>query len=266
MVVFTLSNMFVQGVLPNGSNVYATAGVVVVCLTVALVAYRRGVGSFDIWKLGDIAFVLSLAGLLGSHLSTLPGGIASSLCTNAGSALFNVLLIVSLGSISYRYGVNSTILFGFAKSAECLAFFAGSALVSMAGKTTSDGFTLLVSALSLLLAVGFVMFAEGRGENPSWGVGLDSGKPDKPVTETTIRHRCSELSREAGLTRREEEVLVLLAHDMPASEIEHELCVSNATVKTHTRAVYRKLNVHSRREIVGLVGAGLENAEFSKRA
>lgn len=106
----------------------------------------------------------------------------------------------------------------------------------------------------------------GRGENPSWGVGLDSGKPDKPVTETTIRHRCSELSREAGLTRREEEVLVLLTHDMPASEIEYELCVSNATVKTHTRAVYRKLNVHSRREIVGLVGAGLENAEFSKRA
>ena len=256
MVAFATVNVFVRDTLPDGTSVYATAGVVVACLAVFAAVRKGGVGSFDIWRLGDAAFVLSLCGLVGVHLSSTAGSMVASLCTNAGFALFNVFLIVALCNVSYRYGVNSMVLFGFAKAAECLAYFAGSWLTRLSGALDGDGFALLVMALAVLLGLGFTALARGRGHDPSWGVGFDPSAPLRPESGPTLEQRCAALSREAGLTRREEEVLGLLARDMSASEIEQALCVTNATVKTHTQAVYRKLGVHSRREIVGLVDAG----------
>lgn len=253
MAAFATVNVFVRNALPEGTSVYATAGVVVACLAVFAAVQRRGVGSFDIWNLGDVAFVLSLCGLVGVHLSSAAGSMAASLCTNAGFALFNVFLIVALCNISYRYGVDSMVLFGFAKTAECLAYFVGSGLTRLSISLDGDGFALLVMALTAFLGIGFIALTRGRGHDPSWGVGFDPSAVRGPARGETVDQRCAAISREAGLTRREEEVLGLLARDMPASEIERTLCVANATVKTHTQAVYRKLGVHSRREIVELV-------------
>ena len=61
---------------------------------------------------------------------------------------------------------------------------------------------------------------------------------------------CSKAAFEYGLTRREEEVLGLLMQDMTAQQIEDTLCVSNSTVKSHTHAVYQKIDVHSRSELI----------------
>jgi LuxR family maltose regulon positive regulatory protein len=49
-----------------------------------------------------------------------------------------------------------------------------------------------------------------------------------------------------GLTRKEFQVLRLLATGLSRREIGEQLDVSLNTVKTHQRAVYRKLNVDSR--------------------
>ena len=38
--------------------------------------------------------------------------------------------------------------------------------------------------------------------------------------------------------------------DMTAQQIEDTLCVSNSTVKSHTHAVYQKISVHSRAELI----------------
>jgi LuxR family maltose regulon positive regulatory protein len=52
------------------------------------------------------------------------------------------------------------------------------------------------------------------------------------------------------LTEREEAVLRLLRGDLSLREIGRELHVSSNTVKTHTRAVYRKLGVSSREDAI----------------
>ena len=65
---------------------------------------------------------------------------------------------------------------------------------------------------------------------------------------------CSELASSHGLSQREEEVLLLLAHHKSASEIGSELCVAHGTAKAHIRHVYQKLGIHSRDELFGLVG------------
>jgi len=52
------------------------------------------------------------------------------------------------------------------------------------------------------------------------------------------------------LTRREQQVLELLAQRMTAQEIAHKLVLSDQTVKRHRANVYQKLGVHSRRDAI----------------
>jgi LuxR family maltose regulon positive regulatory protein len=52
------------------------------------------------------------------------------------------------------------------------------------------------------------------------------------------------------LTQREVTVLRYLASRYTVSEIANELFVSVNTLKTHTKAVYRKLGVSSRRDAI----------------
>jgi LuxR family maltose regulon positive regulatory protein len=52
------------------------------------------------------------------------------------------------------------------------------------------------------------------------------------------------------LTRRELEILTLLAKQMTNKEIARELFISPGTVKTHTLSIYRKLDVPSRQQAV----------------
>jgi LuxR family maltose regulon positive regulatory protein len=56
------------------------------------------------------------------------------------------------------------------------------------------------------------------------------------------------------LSRREREILRLLATDLSGPEIARELVVSLNTVRTHTRNVYAKLGVSSRRAAVRRAG------------
>src|SRR5678815_2935500 len=54
----------------------------------------------------------------------------------------------------------------------------------------------------------------------------------------------------APLTRREQEVLALLAEDQSASEIAHGLTLAVSSVKGYIQHLYGKLGVNSRREAI----------------
>lgn len=62
-----------------------------------------------------------------------------------------------------------------------------------------------------------------------------------------------QLSREYGLTRREREVVALVDASMSDALIAERLGLSENTVGTHLYHAYRKLEVHSRQEVVDLV-------------
>lgn len=56
------------------------------------------------------------------------------------------------------------------------------------------------------------------------------------------------------LTLREREVLAYMRTPMTAAEMAGSLSISVSTLKTHQRAIYRKLRVSNRREAIGLAG------------
>lgn len=61
------------------------------------------------------------------------------------------------------------------------------------------------------------------------------------------------LGRSGGLTKRETEVLSYLARGRDVAFICDELYLSRNTVKSYTKVIYAKLNVHSRQELIDVV-------------
>jgi DNA-binding NarL/FixJ family response regulator len=66
---------------------------------------------------------------------------------------------------------------------------------------------------------------------------------------------CQEIGEEAGLTKREVEVLALLARGRDLPYICEELYLARNTVKGYTKSIYAKLGVHSKQELIDLVDA-----------
>jgi DNA-binding NarL/FixJ family response regulator len=63
-------------------------------------------------------------------------------------------------------------------------------------------------------------------------------------------HQGADERRSAGLTRREEEILELMAQGYTNKEIANQLFLQHQTIKNHVRAIFHKLEVHSRLEVV----------------
>ena len=69
-----------------------------------------------------------------------------------------------------------------------------------------------------------------------------------------IQEQCAYVGKKYGLSRREQEVLVELVRGKTIASIADELTVSENTIKAHTKGIYRKLEVHTREELLGRVG------------
>lgn len=74
-----------------------------------------------------------------------------------------------------------------------------------------------------------------------------------PASESIVDESCRELASDYGLSKRETEVFLLLARGRSLSFIEGQLFISNSTARTHTRSIYRKLDVHTKQALIDLV-------------
>ena len=79
-----------------------------------------------------------------------------------------------------------------------------------------------------------------------------AAKPHVPVRGRFMR-RCDTVAQTFLLSARETEVLYLLAKGRSMNHIMEELVISEGTAKTHINHVYKKLNVHSRHELLDLI-------------
>lgn len=61
------------------------------------------------------------------------------------------------------------------------------------------------------------------------------------------------MSKANGLTSREEEILLLLWRKKRPADIATDMNLSVSTVRTHVKHIYAKLNVHSSKELLGLI-------------
>ena len=149
-----------------------------------------------------------------------------------------------------------------------------------------SGLTLLpVIAISFLVVVGIALllsdnlphmrplFADFSGKtareihNQSFDPSLDkpldqpleapslpaSAVPINATPSTTLDARCKYIRQRFGLTERETDMVRLLAHGRSKTSISKELFISENTVKSYTRNVYSKLNIHSKQQLLDIL-------------
>lgn len=73
---------------------------------------------------------------------------------------------------------------------------------------------------------------------------------------------CTHLKQEYRLTDREFEIFMLLARGRNTQIIQERLYITRNTIKTHVKAIYQKLDIHSQQEILDVVEARM-NQELS---
>jgi DNA-binding CsgD family transcriptional regulator len=109
----------------------------------------------------------------------------------------------------------------------------------------------MASAVVIFIILLIALFALGNSSiNTGWGF-------IKPIEETDhvsdFERACMQMSQSRGLSPRETEVFLLLAKGHNRAHISADLVVSDETVKSHIKSIYRKMEVHSQQEIITVI-------------
>ena len=113
--------------------------------------------------------------------------------------------------------------------------------------------TLLLTALSVAATV--LLFSEKELAS-KWGVDIleEGGLIERTAEEERVSERVEEFSHTYRLSPREQEVLALLAEGKTGRVIQQELFIAEGTFKAHTRHIYEKMGINSRKELFELLG------------
>ena len=179
-------------------------------------------------------------------------GRTTALClTDAAYVTFSVFFLTLLSVLCARGERDFGAVLAIALILENAAALAGSFLAQAA---TPGQLPALIVGLSALIVLAFTFLASESDYHTSWGMERPHRNSSDPMAYYySLGQICSAISMQHSLSKREADVLLLLAQKKHAPEIAEELFVSVATVKTHTNNIYKKLDVHSRKELYELI-------------
>ncbi|MBR2835942.1 MAG: hypothetical protein IKE43_09595 [Coriobacteriales bacterium] len=129
---------------------------------------------------------------------------------------------------------------------------AGETVVGFAPQILDNLSTLCaVMAVVLVIALALTLFDSQsllRGFRvPS------SDPPGDEVPKETQQDKLAFLADKYGLSPRERDILELLIRGHTFPSISDELGISLNTIRTHSRNIYRKLNIHTKQELIDLI-------------
>jgi DNA-binding CsgD family transcriptional regulator len=181
-------------------------------------------------------------------------------CVSASYAAFSILTMMIFANMGYRYNISALWLFGLERGIRALFVFFGRMISDNASLLTFSVIEpeLLIFLITVVLLVALTMLLiSERDLSSRWGVrflgSTDNDADAITVSKQTLSTGISELARKYKLTQREEEVLLLLAQGASISQIERDLFIANGTAKAHVRHIYKKMDIHSRDELLKLI-------------
>lgn len=254
---FTLTNTFLRSFLGTGDKAFVLLGVGIAALGVLAMALWR-FDAFEPKALYQLSVPVLVAGALCVLMSFPGGAVAGALCSNAAFTLFSIFITVVFCAISYRYGVNALWLFGITQASLTFGSFLGNLLPlgERLWVIPGMGAAAPIAVLVVVLVALSMLLVSDRDFETTWGVAPREEPSPTPLAEeeATVR-RCAKVAKRYGLTRREEEILVLMMRGHTLARIGGELFVAESTMKTHSRHIYRKAGVANRQELQELVEA-----------
>lgn len=110
---------------------------------------------------------------------------------------------------------------------------------------------MLIAGAFVLLAAGTFWVGDDRRVSLVWG--LEKRLTPRKFEDNRISERCDRAAEQFGLTKRERELLPMLAEGQAASMIAEATFISPNTVRTHITRIHRKTGTHSRHELAKLL-------------
>lgn len=214
--------------------------------------------AFDFSLLYKIAMPVMFASLLPLDAIVPAWRFLADTCALFSYTMLLVLIMAILSNLSYQYGVCALWIFSIERAVRLLTSQSGRIVGHIVQENefglAAQVCTVLVVA-ALLVVVTLIFFSEKSISSSQWGVVLKQPtEEDGGLQRNRLGVKCHKLSQQVGLTPREEEILLLVAQQRTLSEMARELYIGTNTVKTHTKHVYQKLGVHSRAEVLELLG------------
>ena len=158
-----------------------------------------------------------------------------------------MLFWTMLADVAHHSRTSPYVIFGSGWIAYSLPF----ALGELAGKAEGlhGAGSAVLLALAYLLTIAAV-FALNEANFSQRRIFADwkAPRPNAPCSRASTR--AATLGSQRGLTAREVEVLQLLCKGRSKSYIAESLFISENTVRSHSKHIYAKLDVHSKQEIL----------------
>lgn len=171
--------------------------------------------------------------------------------------LMVALLLAMLADAAHHSAVSPYVIFGFAWVAYALAIAIGQFVGPVIAANQDSNYIVAILTYALTLTAIFALNERSFIQSRIF-TDLDIPMATQSMYGS-IEEGCKELGRRYGLTDREVEIVELLCKGRSKSYIAETLVISENTVRTHSRHIYNKLEVHSKQEIMDMV-SDLEKA------
>lgn len=162
----------------------------------------------------------------------------------------STFFILTFYQSAKTYGHNPLVVYGLGRGLFELSLLVGIASLETPFSNVipqiSDGFVYLgVIFIVLLMVNRFFAIAElgGRTMRPQ----------DASDVNETLKRACDKIGRKRDLSERQVEIMLLTCRGYAKPAIAKELYISESTVRWHTKQLYAKLGIHSKRELLDLV-------------
>lgn len=111
----------------------------------------------------------------------------------------------------------------------------------------------IVAVLAMVLSVGWLVTVPG-----SSGVRDEDEEGSAKPPDGHRADRLGAIAEQGGLTKRETEILEILAQGRTLPYVAEKLYIAPTTVQTHVKHIYKKLGVHNRQELLDFLEASVE--------
>ncbi len=253
--------------LSNGANN------LVVMLGSPLFTLVAGIVLLALWRLRgrvvtptgfyQAAFPFAATGFVVFSLTGL--GFATAFACFANFFFEFMLVVIAIHSVNPDGGLGTRRLpayclaLGLALIFACLGTVA-SLLTRELWVGSLPGFALSIVVCIYVLSMALVLQMR-EGHRPSAAASPATPSQDAPDTpadpigriENAIAGWAARVAETHGLTSREQEILVLIVRGSDTPSIACALGLSDNTVRTHKKSLYRKLDVHSKQELLALM-------------
>ena len=169
--------------------------------------------------------------------------------------LISMVIYVRLFEISYRFHTHPCVTYGLGRAWFGFMFIAGLVLYN-ASLVRSAMDSLPLNVIFFFMACVILLLLNSFSNTAAFSHTLTSTsgpKPTDPPENLTFDEQCARAAERFGLSEREQEVLRLTCAGLSKRVAAEELCISEDTVRYHTKQLYRKLDVHNRQELMLVV-------------